>query len=248
MPEPSDDDDPPKPGPWRPRRSVAVIALIVIGVLALAGGATGLTQELTRHATPTEAQAAATAEVASRWQRLPAGQIFPSQLSYTDTAGSSVRLTRVGIARPAACVHAADPVLVQVLLQAGCVTVLRASYVDQTSTLVATVGIAVFRSGTAAARAAGDIRDGDSAGLDALTVPGTAASGFGNAQRETSAHAYPGQGPYVFFVTGGFTDGRPRTSGTPDPVLIDLVSDVPAELVPILVRTGNACREKDVRC
>jgi hypothetical protein len=196
VPEPDTDDDPPKPAPRRRSwRGAAVIALISIGVLALAGGATGLTLELTRNATPAEAQAAATAEVASRWQRLPAGQIFPRQLSYLDMADSSVRLVRAGIASRAACVHAADPALAQVLVQAGCVTVLRASYVDQTSTLVATVGIAVFRNGTAAARATGDIPDGDSAGLDALTVPGTAASGLGNAQRETSAHTYPGQGP-----------------------------------------------------
>jgi hypothetical protein len=225
-----------------------VIALIVIGVLALAGGATGLTLELTRPATTSEAQAAATAEVASRWQRLPAGQIFPRRLSYLDSADISVHLTRSGIARPAGCAQALDPSVAQEMIRNGCRTMLRASYVDSTGTMVATVGIAVFPGSIAAARAAQATSLGDSAGLDAFSVPGTAASGFGNGQRQTFGGAYPQHGPYIFLASAGFTDARARTAGPGDPALLDLVNAVPGALVTTMTKTGDACREKDIRC
>lgn len=247
MPEPNEvDDDLPEPGPRRP--GAAVIALIVIGMLALAGGATGLTLELTRHATPAEAQAASAAEVASRWERIPAGQIFPSQLSYLDSAGLSVHLTRSGIARAAGCAQAIDPSVAQGLTRNGCLTVLRASYVDPTGIMVATVGIAVFPSSIAAARAAQAFSVSDGAGLEAFSVPGTAASGFGNGQRQTFSGAYPQHGPYMFLASAGLTDGRTRTPGLAEPALRDLVDAAPDSLIATITKTGIACREKDIQC
>ncbi len=247
MPDLDEDDDPPKPAPRRRRSLVAVWALIVIGLLAVAGGAGGLALELNRSATPAEVQAATRAEVTTRWERLPAGKIFPGQLTYLDSAGVSVRLTRSGIARPARCAQAVDAAVARVLVANGCRAVLRASYVDPTGTLVATLGIAVFPS-SAAARAAQASSSGSSAGLDAFTVPGTAASGFGNAQRETFGGAYPQQGPYVILVTAGFTDGRSRTSGPADPALEDLVDAVPGDLAKVMTEPGGGCSEPDIRC
>lgn len=90
-------------------------------------------------------------------------------------------LTRAGIARPAACARAADPAVAQVLTRAGCVTVLRAAYVDASGTEVVTVGVAVMRN-TAAATQASQAVGSDGIGVDAYPVPGTAASRFGNAQ------------------------------------------------------------------
>lgn len=248
MPQLNEVDDLPKPGRRQPRPGAAVIALIIIGILALAGGAAGLTLELTRPATPAEAQAAATAEVASRWERMPAGQIFPSQLSYLDSADFSVHLTRSGIARAAGCAQVIDPSVARVLTQNGCLTVLRASYVDPTGTMVATVGIAVFPSSAAAARAAQASSFGDSAGLEAFSVPGTAASGFGNGQRQTFGGTYPQHEPYIFLASAGFTDGRTRTPGLAEPALQDLVDAAPGALVATMTKTGSACREKDIRC
>jgi hypothetical protein len=123
------------PAPRRHRRGlVALVLLIVIGVAALAGGATALVLEFARHATDAEAQAAATAEISSRWQRLPAGQIFPAQLSFTDRTGLTVPIDRIGIAPTAACAQTADPAVAQALVSAGCVTMVRATYVDDTGT------------------------------------------------------------------------------------------------------------------
>jgi len=248
MPDLDEDDDPPKPAPRRRRSSVAVLALIIIGVLAVASGAVGLMRELNRPANPGEVRTATQAEVTTRWERLPAGKIFPRQLSYLDSAGLSVRLTRSGIARPASCARSIDPAVARVLVANGCRTVLRASYVDPTGTLVATVGIAVFPSNAAAARAAQASSLGDRAGLDAFSVPGTAASEFGNAQRQLFGATYPDHGPYIFLTTAGFADGRVRTSGAADPALEDLTTAAPGALVTTLTKTGDTCRERDVRC
>jgi hypothetical protein len=248
MPGLDEDDDPPKPAPRRRRSSVALLALIIIGVLAVASGAVGLMRELNRPANPGEVRTATQAEVTTRWERLPAGKIFPSQLSYLDSAGLSVRLTRSGIARPASCARSIDPAVARMLVANGCRTVLRASYVDPTGTLVATLGIAVFPSNAAAARAAQASSFGSSDGLDAFKVPGTAASGFGNAQRETFGGGYPQQGPYVILVTAGFTDGRSRTSGPADPALEDLVEAVPGDLAKIMTEPGGGCSQQDIRC
>jgi hypothetical protein len=248
VPDLDEDDDPPKPAPRRRRSFVAVLALIIIGVLAVASGAVGLMRELNRHATLAEVRAATQAELTTRWERLPAGKIFPSQLSYLDSAGLSVRLTRSGIARPASCARSIDPAVARVLVTNGCRTVLRASYVDPTGTLVATLGIAVFPSNAAAARAAQASSFGSSDGLDAFKVPGTAASGFGNAQRQLFGATYPDHEPYIFLTTAGFADGRVRTSGAADPALEDLTTAAPGALVTTLTKTGDTCQEQDVRC
>jgi hypothetical protein len=110
------------------------------------------------------------------------------------------------------------------------------------------VGIAVFPSSIDAARAAQAASFGDSAGLDAFSVPSTVASGFGNGQRQTFGGAYPQRGPYIFLASAGFTDARARTAGLPDPALLDLVNAAPGALVATMTKTGDACQEKDIRC
>lgn len=225
-----------------------MIVLIVVGVLAVAGGAVGLDLELTRSATPVQVQAAARAEVASRWERLAAGQLFPSRLGYVEVDQSRQYLTRAGIARPEACPRGADPAVARVLVRAGCVTVLRATYVDTSGTLAVTVGVAVMRSTAAAARASQAIGSGDT-GVDAYPVPGTAASRFGNAQRQLFSASLAGRGPYLILDTIGYTDGRPRTRAA-GPALSNLVSSLPADsaLPAILTRTQDACQLRDIRC
>jgi hypothetical protein len=247
VPDLNEDDDPPKPARRRRRSFVAVLALIIIGVLAVAGGGTGLTLELTRHATAAEARAAGWAELTSRWQRVPAGQIFPAQLSYMDLAQSTLTLTRIGIAPPANCRRAADPAVGRLLATAGCVTVLRATYIDETGAVAATIGIAVMRSNAAAARANSDLSS-ETAGVDVYTVPGTAAGHFGNADRQLSAELYPGESPYIILDTAGFTDGIPRVAGPADPALSDLLNAVPNDLLATLSPPGSPCHERDIRC
>jgi hypothetical protein len=220
----------------------------VIGVAALAGGGTALVLEFTRHATNAEAQAAATAEISSRWQRLPAGRILPAQLSFTDRTGLTVRIDRIGIAPTAACAPAADPAVAQALVSAGCVTMVRATYVDDTGTFVLTLGIAVMPSAAAARTAAAQVGSGTAAGIRAVSFPGTTASLFGDAQRQAFNFYYPAQAPYLYLAVGGFTDGRVRTAGAAEPGLNDLLDNIPYDLVTIMTQHGNACREQDIRC
>jgi hypothetical protein len=249
MPELSEDDDPPKPVRRR-RGSAAVLALIIVGVLAVAGGAAGLARALTRPATPAQAAVAARAEVASRWERLPAGQIFPARLGYVDVDQSRQYLTRAGIAPRAGCARAADPAVAQVLDRAGCTTMLRATYVDASGTLAVTVGVAVMTSPAAALRVGQAVSTTGYTGLAAYPVPGTAASRFGNAQRQLFGLSLAGHGPYLILDTGGFTDGRPR-AGSPGPPLTNLLSSLLSDsaLPAILTQTQqNPCRQGDIRC
>src|SRR5579859_6391899 len=90
------------PRPSR-RRTVLLATLLVLGLGLTAGAATGLTLELTRHATDAEISAATQAELGSRWQRLPAGTIFPATVSYSDSQGNSVTAARIGIAPASSC-------------------------------------------------------------------------------------------------------------------------------------------------
>ncbi len=248
MPEPNEvDDDLPEPGPRRP--GAAVIALIVIGMLALAGGATGLTLELTRHATPAEAQAAAAAEVASRWERIPAGQIFPSQLvTLTRQASPLPDPIRDRPGRRVCPGHrsgrgpGADPDG----LPERAARQLRRPYRH----LVVTVGIAVMpqqyrrdpgRPGLLGQRRhrAGGVQRPRHGGQRVRERP--AADVRRSAIRST--------GPYLFLATAGF-DRRPDPhawsgrAGAQEPGR----SPAPDSLIAIMTKTDIACREKDIQC
>src|SRR5580704_19110504 len=145
--------------PRRRRRGglVAVIALIVLGLVGVLGGGAALGKELTRKATKAEQAAALAAEIASRWQRLPAGKIFPATISYVTADGYKATATRAAIAPQTSCQHALEPTTFRVLHALGCVAMLRATYVDAAGTQAATVGIAVMSSPAVAVRAEGDL-------------------------------------------------------------------------------------------
>ncbi len=86
---------------------------------------------------------------------------------------------------------------------------MRATYVDASGSLVATVAVAVLPD-TAAERAA--VQDLTGSGaisprlVRALAVPRTPAGAFGQAQRQLTRAV--GAGPYVILSTAGFADGR----------------------------------------
>jgi hypothetical protein len=223
-----------------------VASLAVVGLLAAGAGGAALASEMTRHATRTEAQTAAQTEVDSRWERLPAGQIFPGALGYTDSAGSGQHIHRVGIAPRAGCAQATDPVIGRALVAAHCATILRATYVDGSGTLVATVGIAVMPSTGAAMNVYQKIDTDTNSGVRAVGFAGTGSSLFGNAQREQ--FALQAQGPYIFFESAGYGDGRPATTGPHEAALADLGDGILGHLATVMTGYGNPCRERDIRC
>jgi hypothetical protein len=216
----------------------------VAGLAGLGGGGTALLAELTRSPTTAEVAAADQAEVATRWQRLPAGQIFPPAIRYTTSAGAATTALRVGIAPQSSCTAALDLRVVNAFVGHGCVAVLRATYLDESGTLAATIGIVVMGS-VAGAQAADDAMPGNT-GIEIARFPGTRAALFGNAQRDFAVGPRA-QGPYVFLFAAGATDGRPwadHTTGAP----VDLGSGIVAQEISILTGGPRACSRKDIRC
>lgn len=234
--------------PRRAVRLVSLVLLIVLGLAGVAGGTLALGKELTRKATRAEATAAVGSEIATRWRRLPAGKIFPAQIRYLNAEGDFAIATLVGIAPPASCRASLEPSALQRISAFGCVTTLRATYVDASKTLAATAGVVVMASPSAAARAFGalpPLKPG--AGLYALPFSGTVADTFGNAQRGAAA-AEQTSGPYIFLYTDGYTDGLPGNAAQANPDLVLLGQGILSVVEPTLIGHGAPCTMKDIRC
>ncbi len=234
--------------PRRWRRVTAIAVLIILGLGGTAGGATALDKELTRYATPAEATAAGHQEQASLWQRLTAGQIFPRTVGYVTAAGASETATLVGIASPASCASSADAAVAQALAKAGCETMLRATYVDPSGTVLATVGVAVLRSPGAAQQAYDTFGSNNTAGVRAVAFPGTASAAFTDAAREMFGSNFGG--PYVFFYTVGYADGRTTTveTGAGETATEDLGTGVMTYLAQAFSAPAKPCSNRYIAC
>jgi hypothetical protein len=186
--------------------------------------------------------------MASRWQRLAAGTIFPTSLAYTDANGLKQTASLVGIAPPAKCAAAIDPGPASVMRRFGCQVILRATYADGTGTLALTAGIAVMASPATAAQAETDLSGNPyGPGLRVVTFGGTTAGRFGDAQRAYLGYAQQ-TGPYVFLVAAGYADGRTVTAMTDNPAISSFGSGVLTDLQSALTRSGDPCKMKDIRC
>jgi hypothetical protein len=227
---------------------------LLAGVCAAAASAVGFLVTATRH--PNNAQIAAVGqrEQAVLWERLSAGQIFPSSVSYSGL-GADETATRVGIAPEAPCASTVDAAAAAVLKAAGCVTVLRATYADSSRTALATIGIAVMRSPGAARTALHALGTGTYGGLLPLSLPGTVANVFTVRARETYT-ARTATGPYVFLYAAGYSDGRSTTlesTLTPEHnvgenVTINLANGLVSALTSAFKVPANPCADKGVRC
>jgi hypothetical protein len=226
-----------------------MVLLLVIGMGAVGAGGSLLYLEETRHATTAEANAAGQQELASLWQRMTIGQIFPKTARYT-TAGDPAKATLIGIAPQSSCAAAADSQVAAALTRSGCVTMLRATYVDQSGTVLATVGIAVMKSTNGAQQAQSAIEGlgtEEKAGILAVGFPGTP---FPGSAREDFGFLAGGQGPYVFFYTAGYADGR-STRIQPDnneTATTDLGSGVMNSLSNAFTAPVKPCSNKDISC
>lgn len=229
-------------------RRLTVVLLILAGLAGVGGGGAGLVLELTRHATHAEAVAALREEIATRWRRLPAGQIFKPAVTYNTSAGITAVARRVGIAPAAPCASAGDPEVMHALVSQGCVTVLRATYVDQSGTLASTEGIAVMPSSGAAAKAlaAFHFATGQHRGVNAVPFPGTLTHLFGNKQR--SWFGITSSGPYVFLSAGGYTSARSGGRNRKYSAFDDLSNGVVDTEMGTLTNAGDPCRHQDIRC
>jgi hypothetical protein len=195
----------------------AMVLLLGLGLCGLAAAAVGVAHQLLpRQFTAAQERQIMTWEMTRRWRALQAGQIFPSTATYellpaavNTSGGLALEAHRLAIAPAASCTSAVSGAAAVVLADAHCSTLLRATYVDSSGSMVVTVGVAVLPDSQAALAAAHALADhGQDLALTvrALPVARTAASRFGNSQRQLSAVSRVG--PYVIMSTAGFTDGR----------------------------------------
>ena len=230
--DPGAGGEPPRRGA-RGRRAAALIAL-ALGLAGLAISAAGLvTQVLPREFTRGQQQQIESWEIASRWQELTAGQIFPAKVSYQlpatvleDTTSLDLDAMRIGIAPQSGCgAGVTTAAAAAVLRHDGCEAVLRATYTDSTRSYVMTVGVAVLPSEAAAAQARQSLTQ---AGLTSAGGAGTAGLAAGilviqyrgsDAAKYDYSRQLSGRiadGPYLVMYTAGYADSRPRVRLTQD--------------------------------
>jgi hypothetical protein len=200
-----------------------MVMLLVAALCGLAVSAVGIAhQMLPRQFSLAQQRQIMTWEVARRWRALPAGKIFPASVPYilpaglfgaAEGAGLTFDARRLGISPQESCVAGVPRAAAAVLRRYGCVAMMRATYVDSSGSLVATVGVAVLPD-TAAAEATARALDAAvskfSLAVRALAVAGTPAAGFADPQRQLAATTLTPRGPYVVMSTAGFADGRHR--------------------------------------
>jgi hypothetical protein len=218
----------------RGRRVAALIAL-VLGLAGFVISATGMaTQLLPRRFSPAQQQQIESWEIAGRWQRLTAGQIFPASIGYQlsatvlqDAEPLNLSARRVAIAPQSGCgAGATTSAAAAVLRRYGCKAVLRATYVDATWSYVMTVGVAVLPSAAAAAQASRGLSQTQltaadqsavgklAAGILVVKYRGAAAAMY-DYSRQVSA-SFPTDGPYVVMYAAGYADSRPHVTVTSD--------------------------------
>jgi len=199
--------------------------VLLVGTAGLAASAAGVSSQLLpRRFTVAQQQQIMTWEMGRRWQALPAGTIFPATITYQlpgYALASSTQLPltayRVGISRQATCAKAADPAAARVLSAHHCTAVIRATYADETDSMLVTVGVAVMPGASAARAAAGELSSGSGLhpGVRAAAFRGTLAASFGDRQRQLSWAT--SAGPYVILSTAGYASGMPEEDVASDP-------------------------------
>ena len=195
--------------------------LLVLGLFAGAAGlvlsAIGVVIQLVpRSFTAAQRDQIVSWEIGKRWREWPAGQIFPSAITYSLPSrafggGQALSLTaqRVGIAPQATCKDAAERAAAGVLAQHGCLAVLRATYEDATQTLAVTVGVAVLPATSAAQKSATALGTGGDprSGVKAVSFRRTTTTHFGDRSQKLWWDRVAG--PYLVLATVGYADGRP---------------------------------------
>lgn len=196
---------------------VAYVLLLVVGLGGLAIAAVSIAHSLLpRQFTAAQRRQIVDWEMERRWRTVPAGDIFPASVSYTVPAndlyaasGLVLQAQRLAISPAEGCAAAFESSAGRVLSRHGCSTVLRATYVDSSGSMVATVVVAVLPAGASASSVVSELgqpADGAPGPVHAFAVAGTPAAGFDDANRQVSSAV--GVGPYVILSTAGFTSDR----------------------------------------
>ncbi|GIH65608.1 hypothetical protein [Microbispora siamensis] len=238
-------------GETRTWPAVAVASAITV-VCAIVGGiaASAAVAELTRGPSAAELREAQAAETALRWERWPAGRIFPATLAYTSEQGARESARRVGISSRTDCRSAVDAAIAGQMKDAGCRAILRATYLDALQGIVVTIGVAVFPDELRARSAIPIFPGVNSAapGLRPLAFPGTVTDRFTASGRQSLILRLAG--PYLVMTTAGQVDGRPaRALGEQRETMFSFTEDLAEEIAAILTAPASPdCAAKEWQC
>jgi hypothetical protein len=225
--------------------ALALACAVAAGVAASAAGT-----ELTRGPSAAEIARAAEQEVAGRWRGWPAGRVFPDTLTYAAEQGGEELARRVGISPKTSCTQALDADLAVPLRAAGCLAVLRATYIDALQGVVVTVGVVALPDERRAAQAKAAFPQSGRPvpGLRPLAFKGTVSDRFTSAGRQAASVRQ--SGPYVVLTTAGQVDGRSaRAVGEQRPTIFSFAADL-GEGVLASLSTPRLpdCTAKEWRC
>ncbi len=197
--------------------TVVFALLLAVALAGLGAAAVGIVHRLLpRHFTAAQQRQIIGWEMERRWRELPAGKIFPKVVPYTVPAGAldgpaslTLQAQRLAISPQQSCSAAVTTAAAGVLEHGGCSTAFQATYVDSSGSMVATLMVAVLPASSAAASVAHALKAaayGAAGPAQTFPVAGTAAAGFGDADRQLSR--VDAAGPYLILSTAGFTEAR----------------------------------------
>ncbi|MEU1128678.1 hypothetical protein ABZ383_02235, partial [Streptomyces sp. NPDC005900] len=207
---------------WARPRAVAAAVCVVLGLGLIGGAVTGswLTGESVANGGAPRSAYKVTGDL---WHSAPVDRLFPPDLKGEGAGpgGADRSWTRVAVAPDSGCGAAFDPLLARALAPVGCLRLLRATYTDATRSHVTTVGLLFTKADADAMRALRNrfAREGLGRRPDLMprTYPakGTAAEGFGDAQRASWTVSVLPDAPVVAYAVSGFADGRVVTDPEP---------------------------------
>lgn len=213
----------PAPPPRRPgdagrsplgARTVAAAACLVLGIGLLGGAGAGAW--LTGDSSERPGLDKGFDGARAAWHQVPVDTLFPRTLKGKGAGpgGADRDWTRVAVAPAGGCSHAFDPLLVKALSAVGCSRLVRATYADETTSSVTTVGLLFTKADP---EAMSDLRkrfatENLTERTDLMPRPyagrGTVAADFGDAQRASWTVHVLEDAPVVVYSVSGFADGR----------------------------------------
>ncbi|SEF07923.1 hypothetical protein SAMN05428954_5974 [Streptomyces sp. 2112.3] len=203
-------------------RVLTAAACLILGIGLIGGAVAGswLTGDASGAAPTAEAVFAKGRDV---WHDTPVDTLFPRTVKGLGAGpgGADRTWTRIAVAPDTGCSGAYDTELAAALAPAGCVRLLRATYVDATRSAVITVGAQTTKAGPAAMTALHTRFSSKNLGTrtDLMPLPyaakGTVAEDFGPAQRASWTVRVLTDIPAVVYAVSGFADGRTFTAPQP---------------------------------
>ncbi|WP_187767570.1 hypothetical protein [Streptomyces cacaoi] len=195
-------------------RTVAVAVCLVLGIGLLGGAGAGALLTGDAGERPGAAQGFDGARTA--WRSVPVDTLFPRTLrgKGAGPGGADRNWTRVAVAPDSGCAHAFDPLLAETLSPVGCARLVRATYADETTSSVTTVGLLFTRGDEEAMRklrkrfASENLTKRTDLMPRPYAARGTVAADFGDAQRASWTISVQQDVPVVVYSVSGFADGR----------------------------------------